>query len=257
MTDTTAHAGKVALVTGAGRGIGRAMALAYGRAGARVAVLDMLTENAQETVSMIRELGGTAKSATADISDFAALDEAHTALTDALGPVDVLINNAGISPKTEGVRVEIKDMDPAEWNHVVGVNLTGSFNAARLVVPGMIEAGGGAIINMSSVAGKAYLDMVAVHYSATKAAIIGFTRHLAGELGRYRITANALSPGRIETDMMRMVAPEVNEVIRQETALQRFGQPDDVAAVALFLSSPAGSFVTGQTIDVAGGWHLT
>jgi 3-oxoacyl-[acyl-carrier protein] reductase len=115
----------------------------------------------------------------------------------------------------------------------------------------------GSIVNMSSVAGRAYLEPVACHYSATKAALIGLTRHLAGELGPYNVNANAVAPGRIDTPLMRGVAPEVNEAALRATPLGRFGTPEDVAQACLFFTSPEGHFVTGQVCDVAGGWLMT
>jgi 3-oxoacyl-[acyl-carrier protein] reductase len=148
-------------------------------------------------------------------------------------------------------------MDPAEWRRVVDVNLTGAFHCVRATVGGMKARRFGSIVNMASVAGRAYCDLVACHYSATKAALLGLTRHLAGELGPYDVNVNALAPGRIDTPLMRGAAPGINEAALRATPLGRFGTPEDVANACLFFTSREGHFVTGQVCDVAGGWLMT
>ena len=170
---------------------------------------------------------------------------------------DTVINNAGISPKHDGVAHKVWQMAPEEWRRVVDVNLTGSFNTIRALTPGMVAARRGWIVNTSSIAGKTYSPVVACHYAATKSAIIGFTKHLAAELGPYAIRVNALAPGRINTPMVAGVAPEVNAEQVKLTPMARLGEPAEVADVALWLTSTESSFVTGQTIDVAGGLYMT
>ncbi|MCB1401152.1 MAG: SDR family oxidoreductase, partial [Rhodobacteraceae bacterium] len=195
---------------------------------------------------------------TVDVSDYAALEAAVAKADKAMGGAfDTVINNAGISPKHQGVAHKVWELDPAEWRRVVDVNLTGTFNTIRLLTPAMRAAGRGWIVNTSSVAGKTYSPIVACHYAATKSAIIGFTKHLAAELGPSGIRVNALAPGRIETPMVRGVAPEINADQVRLTPLARLGQPDEVADVALWLTSAESSFVTGQTVDVAGGLYMT
>lgn len=142
------------------------------------------------------------------------------------------------------------------WRRIVDVNLTGTFNTIRALTPGMVEARRGWIVNTSSVAGKTYSPIVACHYAATKSAIIGFTKHLAAELGPYSIRVNAMAPGRIATPMVAGVAPEVNAEQVKLTPMARLGQPAEVADVALWLTSTESSFVTGQTVDVAGGLYM-
>ncbi|MBU0724439.1 MAG: SDR family oxidoreductase [Alphaproteobacteria bacterium] len=251
------HEGRVVLVSGAARGIGFAIAQGFAGAGAAVAILDLAEDAVIHAAGQIAAEGGTAFGIAGDVGDFAAMRAVVTEIEGALGPVDILVNNAGISPKHEGRRHEIWEMEPEEWRQVMEVNLTGCFNLARLVTPGMKQRGQGSIVNMASVAGKAYCDFVGVHYSTTKAGLIGFTRHLAGELGPYGITVNAIAPGRIDTPLMRGVASAVNDAIVEATPLRRLGQPQDVASAALFLTSAAAGFVTGQTLDVAGGWLMS
>lgn len=250
------HDGRIALVTGAGRGIGRAIADALAASGAAVAYLDSQAGLVEEAAAASP---GQALAVAADIADEAAVAQALQRIVNRFGPVDVLINNAGISPKSgaDGRRAEAADIPLAEWQRVVDVNLTGAFLCARAVLPGMKAAGRGAIVNMASVAGRTYCDIVALHYAATKGALIGMTKHLAGEAGPYGITVNAVAPGRIDTPMVRGTAAAANEAVRLVTPLRRLGAPRDVASTCLFLTSEAGSFVTGQVVDVAGGWLMT
>lgn len=249
--------GKVVVITGAAGGIGRSLAETFASHGAAVAVLDCNAARAEETAERLTAQGHSACSVQVDVADFAQVNHACAVVAEMLGPVDVLVNNAGISPKHNGVRVEAAEMDVEEWRQVMDVNLTGCFNMVRVLAPGMKERCRGAIINMSSVAGRAYLDLVGIHYSTTKAALIGFTRHLAGELGPSGITVNAIAPGRIDTPMMRMVSQELNQSIVEQTPLRRLGAPADVANLALFLASAEACFITGQVCDVAGGWYMT
>ncbi len=255
----SSHAGRVALVTGAGRGIGRAIADSHAAAGAAVAYLDHDRELAETAAREAVAKGWQAVGLSADVADYEAVVEACRKVTDAFGPVDILVNNAGISPKTgaDGRRSPAWEMSPEEFRRVLDVNLTGAFNCARAVLPGMKAMGRGRIVNQSSVAGKTFCDIVGVHYAASKAALIGFTKHLAGEVGPFGITVNAVAPGRIDTPLMRGTASEANEAARMATPLRRLGSPEDVAATYLFLTSDSASFVTGQVVDVAGGWLMT
>ncbi|MBM3525707.1 MAG: SDR family oxidoreductase [Alphaproteobacteria bacterium] len=251
------HEGRVAIVTGGGRGIGQGIARLLAARGARVGVLDVEPVLAMETASAI---GPGAVGIACDVSDPASVDEAFATVERAFGRIEILVNNAGISPKHQGRRADIQDMDPAEWRRVMAVNLDGAFNCVRRAVPAMIAARRGVIVNQSSVAGKTFygdFPLTGVHYAASKAGLIGFTKHLAGELGPHGITVNAIAPGRIDTPLMRGVASEVNESIRRDTPLGRLGTPEDVARAVCFLTGADAAFVTGQTIDVAGGWLIT
>lgn len=256
----TSHQGKVALVTGAGRGIGRAIADAHAAAGAAVAYLDHDPASADAAARAAAERGARTCAVVADVADEPSVRAAFSRAAEMLGPITALVNNAGISPKTgqDGKRgAKLGEMSLEEWRRVVDVNLTGAFICATAAVPFMRAAGRGSIVNVSSVAGKTYFDVVGVHYAATKAALIGFTKHLAGELGPEGITVNAVAPGRIDTPLMRGAAPAANEAARMATPLRRLGQPEDVAKVCLFLTSNEAAFVTAQVCDVAGGWLMT
>ncbi|MGE0719124.1 MAG: SDR family oxidoreductase [Alphaproteobacteria bacterium] len=248
------HCGRVALVTGAARGIGRAIADRLAARGARVAVMDLVIGEAEAAAAAI---GHGTVAVAGDVADWESFRAAHAAVERLAGRVGILVNNAGISPKRDGARVPAHEMDPAEWRRVVDVNLTGSFHGVRLVAPGMIANGGGAIVNLSSVAGKHYSGIVGVHYAATKSAIVGLTRHLAGELGPHGIRVNAIAPGRIESPMIHTVPGAVNAAALAATPLGRLGTAADCAEAVLFLTSDAAAFITGVTLDVAGGLSMT
>ena len=246
------HAGRVALVTGGGRGIGAAVAAELAARGARVAVLDADAGLAAESA---RACGGHAEAC--DVADRAAVDRACGGVEAALGPVDILVNNAGISPKRDGKPVPVWEMDGADWDSVVAVNLTGCFNMARRLTPGMVARKRGWIVNMASVSGRVWTPLVGGHYTATKTALVGLTRHWAGELGPHGVQVNAVAPGRIATTLAKLTAPATNQAIVAATPLGRAGEPEEVARAVCFLCGPDAEFVTGATLDVSGGWMMS
>jgi len=252
------HHGRVVLVTGAGSGIGAAIATQYAQEGAILALVDIDEPSLQAQAEQLRAVGVTVALAVGDVADFKVCQSMHQRLIGELGvSIDTLVNNAGISPKVHGKPAQFWEMAPDEWGRVVGVNLNGAFNWARLVSPAMVAAKEGRIVNMSSVAAKSFVAFTAAHYGTTKAALIGFTRDLAGELGPHGVTVNAIAPGRIDTPLMRTASAATNEAVINETPLRRLGLPSEVAEMACFLTAPESSFITGQVVDVAGGWLMT
>lgn len=252
------HSEHTALVTGAGRGIGAAIASGLAARGARVGLVDVMPDNIETVAWEIRSAGGTAATAACDVADFEQIGKACADLEQALGgPFDIVVNNAGISPKHAGKAAKVWEMDAAEWLRVISVNLGGTFNTIRLISPGMKNRGGGAFVNISSLAGRAFTPVAGCHYASSKAGIIGLTRHAAGELAPFNIRVNAIAPGRINTPMVRAVGGAVNAEMIAATPMGRLGEPEEVADLAAYLSSSEASFITGQVCDVAGGWLMT
>jgi len=248
--------GRNILITGAAHGIGAAIAEHFAQLGATVALVDNHQQYLSEIHLKLARKGYKVRSFVTDISDYESCQAAYIYFSNELGFMDTLINNAGISPKHQGKAYKIWELPVEEWQQVVNVNLNGSFYFSHLLVPEMIKNRFGKIINTSSVAANAYLSVVACHYSTSKSAIIGLTRHLAGELGQYNIHVNAIAPGRIETPMVFEAGEHFNQSVIDETPLGRLGATSEVAKVVEFLASDQSSFVTGQVIDVAGGWLM-
>lgn len=249
--------GQVALVTGAVGGIGSAIVEGLLAQGARVGLVDFNAQAGQAYEKALKERGHDVVFAHADVAHYDSCQAAYERITSELGAATILVNNVGISPKTDGRALKVWEMPPAEWDRVVSVNLNSVFYMTRLATPHMVKQRQGRVINMSSVAGKAYCDIVAAHYAATKAGLIGLTRHWAAELGPYDVTVNGLAPGRISTPLLKSVPQEINDAVAQVTALRRLGTPEEVADACLFFASDQARFVTGQVLDVAGGWLMT
>ncbi|MBN3725215.1 SDR family oxidoreductase [Burkholderia sp. Ac-20379] len=246
------------LVTGGARGIGLGMVRAFLDSGARVVFVDHDEQLGRDAERRLREQHGDVHFVAADVGRFDSCRAAFARAEALLGPIDTLINNAGISPKTDGRGLPVDAIPVDEWLRVVDVNLNGIFYFTKLATPGMKQRGFGRIVSMSSVAGKAYLDVCALHYAATKAAVIGVTRQLAGELGPFGINVNAIAPGRIDTEMVAVAGEAANAAYVAQTPLKRLGTTREVAALCLYLASKdEAGFVTGQVVDVAGGWLMT
>ena len=240
---------QVALVTGSSRGIGRAVALELAREGYDVCVNYLQHREAAESlVSQLREMGGEAIAVQADVADSRAVEYMVRQTEDALGPVTLLVNNAGIS--WYGL---FQDTGDSTWDRVLAVNLTGARNAARAVLPRMISEKAGCIINISSMWGLRGASCE-VAYACSKAAIVGLTRSLALELAPSRIRVNCVAPGCIETDMVRVLGQETREMLVAETPIGRLGTPEDIAHAVAFLASEKASFITGQVLTADGGF---
>ncbi|MGW4499695.1 SDR family NAD(P)-dependent oxidoreductase [Micromonospora sp. NPDC004336] len=245
---------RTAIVTGAARGIGAGVATRLARDGFRVAVVDLDEADCAGTVEAITGAGGTAAAYAADVNDEAAVGAAVARIAAELGPPTVLVNNAGIGGPNAGV----EETSTEQWDAVTGVSLRGAFFLTRAVVPYMIEAGWGRIVNMSSI--SALGDSGRVDYAAAKAGLIGFTKSLALRLGRHGVTANAIGPGFVVSEMTRIAARRRNRsfeehqrIVAETIPVGRVGQPEDIGHVASFLVSPGSGFVSGQVIYVAGG----
>ncbi|NIO71801.1 MAG: glucose 1-dehydrogenase [Anaerolineae bacterium] len=244
-------AGEVALVTGAARGIGEAIALKLAREGADVVVTDVDLEGAQRVAQEIERLGRKAKAIQADVSQREAVQRLVSEAVSVFGKIDILVNNAGIIR-----RGTFLEHDPQDWEKVLSVNLGGTFNCAKEVVPLMIKQGGGKIINISSVVGKMGDIASAPSYGTSKGAINTFTKSLARELAPYGINVNAVAPHAIETDMSREWSEEKRRQIVEAIPLKRLGKPEEVAEVVAFLASDGAGFITGQILDVNGGYLM-
>lgn len=242
--------GKIALVTGASRGIGRAIAIALAKEGATVAINYNTNYNeAIKTKQTILKLGGTAKIYKADVSKFKEVKIMIQQIIDDFGTIHILINNAGIISKTQS----ILQLGEEEWDQLLGINLKGAFNCTRLAVPHMIKNKEGRIICISSVSGKMGGN-VGAHYAASKSGLIGFTFALARELAEYGITANVVAPGPIETEMIKGIPKDLQEKIKKKVPLGRFGEPEEVADAVIFLIK--NDFITGEVLDVNGGEYF-
>lgn len=247
--------GRVALVTGAGQGIGRSIALALGKEGATVAVNDYVPERVDQTVSELQSFGVDTSGLAGDVADAARAEAMVREVEGRFGRVDILVNNAGISPKTQPGprRASVWEMEPAEWERVIQVNLNGAFYMSRAVLPGMIQRGDGSIVNMSSQAVRNYIDIVGAHYTASKAGLMGLTKALAGDVARFGIRVNAVAPGRIRTALALGVSEELNRKFLESVPLNCWGEPEDVADAVIFLVSDRARYITGVTLDINGG----
>jgi 3-oxoacyl-[acyl-carrier protein] reductase len=242
-------AGKVALVTGAGQGIGRALSRGLALEGASIVAGDVNLAGASSTASEISSSGGSAQAAQVDVADAAQVEAIVALAVEAFGRLDILVNNAAIFPRSP-----VLEMDEAEWDRVLAVNLKGTFLCSRAAARQMIRFGrGGRIINITS--GAAYSPSPnGTHYSASKGGVVSFTRALAVELAAHRITVNAVAPGITDTAQPRIVYSDSDlQSIATRVPLGRIAQPEDMVGPATFLCSDAAAYVTGQILHVNGG----
>jgi NAD(P)-dependent dehydrogenase (short-subunit alcohol dehydrogenase family) len=238
--------GKVAIVTGSGRGLGAATAIRFAELGADVVVNDLGGDTAKEVAAKITALGRKALVSTHDVSNHAAATELAAEAKSKLGRVDILVNNAGILRDAL-----LAKMAESQWDDVIRVNLKGPFNMGQACAKHMIEQKSGRILNIASVAWLGNVGQT--NYSAAKAGVVGLTRTWALELARYGITVNAIAPGMIDSVMSRSVPKEIMDKFLNRIPLKRIGQPDDIASLLSFLASDQASYITGQCIQIDGG----
>lgn len=242
---------KTVLVTGASRGIGRAIAAAFAKNGYNVAVnYNNSTEPAEKLCAELRNFGIKAAAFRADVSKRSEVDKMISEIKNSLGNIDILVNNAGIAEQAL-----FSDITEEMWDRMFAVNVKGAYNCTQAVLPGMIHQKWGRIINISSMWGISGASCE-VHYSASKATLIGFTKALAKEVGLSGITVNCVAPGVIATEMNAHLSDDDIEVLRNDTPLNRIGTPEDVAEAVLYFASEKASFVTGQVLSVDGGFIL-
>jgi NAD(P)-dependent dehydrogenase (short-subunit alcohol dehydrogenase family) len=241
--------GRVALVTGAGAGIGKAIAQAFAQNGAVVAVLDIDPESAKKSAREIEDLGGNALAVLCDVADPIQVQGAVRATAEKFGRLHILVNNAGISPLRTFEQISLE-----EWNRVIAVNLTGPFLFCQAALPYLRQAGSkGRIINIGSLAGQTGGIAAGAHYAASKGGLMVLTRQLAKVLAPDRVTVNNISPGTTDTALTLEWGEETRQSLIKQIPLGRLGKPEDVASLALFLASDEAGFITGATINVNGG----
>ncbi len=241
---------RIAMVTGASRGIGRACALELAKAGVKVALAARQVEKLETVAGEIRAAGGEAFVVAIDLGEHASIKEAIGKVAKEFGRIDILVNNAGVTK--DGLALRMK---PDDWNMVLQTNLTGAFYCIQQVISPMMRERWGRIVNISSVVGEAG-NAGQANYVASKAGLIGLTKSLAQELGSRNITVNAVAPGFIETDMTHVLKEEQKAKITQNIPLGRIGQPEEVAAAVRFLCGEEAGYITGNVIDVNGGMYM-
>ena len=249
MTDTTEFAGKVAIVTGAGQGMGKNASMRLASSGARVIVNDVNAEAVEQTVADIKNAGGMAIASAGSVTSKADVDRMVLAATDTYGDVNILVNSAGILRSTHVI-----DIEEDEWDLVIEVNLKGTYLCSRAVLPSMREANWGRIVNFSSTAGRKYSTLGGAHYSASKAGVLGLTRHLAMEEAANGITVNAVCPGLVNTEMVQnSVSPARVKEYTDSFPIPRIGEPWEVSELVAFIASDRAAYMTGVSFDINDG----
>jgi NAD(P)-dependent dehydrogenase (short-subunit alcohol dehydrogenase family) len=244
--------GKVAVITGAGSGIGRVAAGLFAAEGAKVVVADVVADQAAAAVDEIESAGGTATAVTVDVSDETQVDAMVARAVSSYGGLHVLFNNAGIFPDDDG---GVLDTPPGTWQRVMEVNLKGVWLGCRAAVPAMLDSGGGSIVNVASFVALMGAATAQIAYTASKGGVLAMTREVAVEYARQGIRANSICPGPIETPLLAelLADPERRQRRLVHIPLGRFGRPEEIAKAALFLASDDASFVTGSALVVDGG----
>ena len=249
MSDSCEFTGRVAIVTGAGRGIGREIAQRLADGGARLAVNDLDAESAERAASEIREAGGDAFAVSGDVTSSQCVRQVVVGTVERYGGVHILVNNAGILRPTAVI-----DIEEDEWDLVINANLKSTYLCSRAVLPEMRKTGWGRVVNLSSSAGKNISTVGGAHYTAAKAAVLGFTRHLAKEVAEYGITVNAVCPGLIDTEMVRStISDDRSQAYADSFPISRLGKPGEVADLVVFLASDRAAYITGASVDINGG----
>lgn len=243
---------RIAFITGAGRNLGRAIALEFAKEGAKIILNDYIAENVDEVAREIKNIGGEAFVVVGDISDSSSVEKMMKKGVDHFGKLDILINNAGCTQ-----HVEVMDMSDADWERIIQVNLNGVFYCCRAALKYMIPNCYGRIVNVSSVSGKQGGGVWgSAHYSAAKAGVLGFTKTLAREVAKYNITANCVVPGVIAIDIPDKARLAAKAKSAENVPLGRQGRPEEVAKAYLFLASEDASYITGEMLDVNGGLYM-
>ena len=242
---------KVAFITGASRGIGYAIAEALANDGVDIAGIDINISELQSAMKVIGDSTGRSTLAVqADVGDFASMENAAAEINKVFGKINILVNNAGIT--RDNLILRMKD---SEWDDVIRINLTGTFNCTRAVIKGMVKNRYGRIISIASIVGLMG-NVGQANYAASKAGIIGFTKSIAREYANRGVTANAIAPGFIETDMTRKLPEDVKKALLSQIPMGKLGMPEDVADAVRFLASDEAKYITGQVIHVNGGMYM-
>ncbi len=250
MPDIENFSGKTALVTGSGQGMGRAIAVAMAQRGANVVINDVDAGQAEQTAADLgQEYGVETMAVPASVTDRAAVHAMVQSVIDRFGGVHILVNNAGVLRPTKVI-----DIPEDEWDWIVDVNLKGTFLVSQAVLPVMRQQGWGRIVNISSSAGRSVSTVGGAHYTAAKAGVLGFSRHLAKEEAPNGITVNAVCPGLFDTEMVRNTIDEARtDAYAKSFPIQRVGRPEEVAELVAFLASDRASYITGASLDINGG----
>ena len=249
------NSAKIALVTGAARGIGKAIVMEFLNDGLRVIAID---RNVMKDDALNAAFPDTLWCKELDITDAAAIKAFAAEITSQWGHVSVLVNNAGISPKqADGYSAKILDTTDDEWDAVIAVNMTAVLHMAQAFLPGMKELGWGRVINLSSLAGRTKSISAGISYMATKAAILGITRAIAAEMGPFGITANSVAPGRVMTEMSMTAGAEANQKIADSLPVRRLGEVTEIAKAVTYLASDSAGFINGAVIDINGGIFMS